>query len=94
MEAADGRWAAFEIKLGVGMVEEGIATLLRFRDRVDTRKCGKPRALGVVVATGYGYQRPDGVHVIPVGTRSVDVTLPPPPSAEEPSAWVGASPLR
>ena len=68
VEAADGRWAAFEIKLGPGMVDDGAANLLRFRGRVDTRKCGEPAALGVLVATGYAYRREDGVHVIPVGT--------------------------
>lgn len=67
VEAADGRWAAFEIKLGPGMVDDGAATLRRFADRVDTRACGEPSTLGVIVGTGYGYQRDDGVAVIPIG---------------------------
>ena len=66
-EAGDGRWAAFEIKLGAGLVEAGAASLLKFADRVDTRKCGAPSLLGVIVGTGYGYMRKDGVAVIPVG---------------------------
>ncbi|HEY0950539.1 ATP-binding protein [Nocardioides sp.] len=67
VEAADGRWAAFEVKLGQGQVDNAAATLLRFSERVDTGKCGPPAALGVIVATGYGYQRPDGVAVVPIG---------------------------
>lgn len=67
VETADGRWAAFEVKLGVGMVDQGAATLRRFADRVDTSRCGEPTALGVIVGTGYGYQRDDGIAVIPFG---------------------------
>ena len=67
VEAADGRWAAFEIKLGGALIEEGAANLLRFAERVDTAKCGEPAALAVITATGYGFQRDDGVAVIPIG---------------------------
>ncbi|MEO6877729.1 MAG: DUF4143 domain-containing protein [Gemmatimonadaceae bacterium] len=68
VEAADGRWCAFEIKLGQGHVEEAAASLLTFAERVDTAKCGKPAALAVIVGTGYGYMRPDGVAVVPIGS--------------------------
>ena len=34
---------------------------------VDTRHCGEAAALGVIVDRGYGYRRPDGVSVIPIG---------------------------
>jgi uncharacterized protein len=61
-------WAAFEIKLGgERRIEEGTATLLRFKERIDTSKSGDPAALVVVTATGYGYVREDGVSVIPIG---------------------------
>lgn len=65
--AADGRWAAFEIKLGEGQIDAGAASLLKFAERVDTRKCGAPALLGVIVGTGYGYRRKDGIAVIPIG---------------------------
>ena len=66
--AADGRWAAFEIKLGAGaLVDEGAESLRRFIKQIDTKKCGAPAALGVVVGTGYGYTREDGIRVIPIG---------------------------
>jgi predicted AAA+ superfamily ATPase len=68
IDCSDGRWAAFEIKLGTGRVEEGAATLKRFAERVDTRKVGPPAALGVIVGTGYGYVRDDGIAVIPIAT--------------------------
>ena len=67
IEAADGRWAAFEVKLGSGQIEEAAANLLRFAERVDTAKCGKPSALGVIVGAGYSYFRSDGVAVVPIG---------------------------
>ena len=67
VQARDGRWAAFEVKLGPKMVEEGARNLLRLAGRVDPEVVGPPRALGVIVAGGYGYARPDGVAVIPVG---------------------------
>ncbi len=67
VEARDGRWAAFEVKLGQGQVEDAAANLLRFAQRIDTSRCGTPALLGVIVATGYGYSREDGVSVIPIG---------------------------
>ncbi|MHB1193731.1 MAG: ATP-binding protein [Longimicrobiales bacterium] len=68
VEAADGRWAAFEIKLGSGAVDEGADHLTRFARRIDTEKCGAPRALGVITGTGLAYTRPDGIAVVPIGT--------------------------
>ena len=67
VEKADGTWAAFEIKLGQGFVDQGAASLLKFADRVDTDRCGEPQTCGVIVATGYGYVRNDEVAVIPIG---------------------------
>ena len=67
VEAADGRWAAFEIKLGPRLVDEAAANLLKFADRVDTDRSGKASALGVITGTGYGFMREDGVGVIPIG---------------------------
>ena len=66
MHCADGRWGAFEIKLGPGMAGQGAASLLKFVDRVDTDKCGWPSLLAVITGTGYGYLRDDGVAVIPI----------------------------
>lgn len=69
VEARDGRWAAFEVKLGGEQaIEEAAANLLKFAERIDTAKVGAPARLGVIVASGYGYVRDDGVAVIPIGT--------------------------
>ncbi|WNM24602.1 ATP-binding protein [Demequina capsici] len=68
VQLRDGRWAAFEVKLGgEKAVEDAAANLLRFSSKVDTSKMGDPAALGVITASGYGYTRPDGVVVLPIG---------------------------
>lgn len=64
----DGRWAAFEIKLGQTQVDQAAKHLLKLRDeRVDVRMIGEPRMLAVIVSTGISYLREDGVGVISVG---------------------------
>ena len=67
VDAGPGRWAAFEIKLGLRRIDDAAGSLLKFKERVDTSHCGEPAALGVIVQRGYGYVRPDGVSVIPLG---------------------------
>jgi hypothetical protein len=67
VQCVDGRWAAFEVKLGPGLIEQGAATLARFAQQIDTRQSGEPALLGVVVGTGYGYVREDGIAIIPIG---------------------------
>jgi uncharacterized protein len=67
VEARDGRWAAFEIKLGSNRIEEAAANLHKFAKRIDTEICGPPAALGVIIGSGYGYRREDGICVIPIG---------------------------
>ncbi len=58
--------AALRATLGPGQIDAAAAALLTFASRVDTARCGAPAALGVITVAGYGYQRPDGVHVIPI----------------------------
>jgi hypothetical protein len=61
VECADGRWAAFEVKLGSGRVDEAAATLHRLAEQIDTEISGEPAALGVIVGTGYGHRCEDGI---------------------------------
>lgn len=71
VEAPDGRWAAFEVKLGQREIDSAAEQLLRLRGRVDTDVAGAPSALVVVAATGYGYVRKDGVVVVPIGALTL-----------------------
>ena len=67
VEAADGRWAAFEIKLGERWVEDGARNLRRLAGRMEHSDHGPPAALAVIVPTGYGSLRPGDVGVVPIG---------------------------
>ncbi len=67
VQAADGRWGAFEVKLGGGLVDHGAESLKRFAKQIDTQRSGEPSVLGVIVGTGYGYVREDGIQVVPIG---------------------------
>ena len=67
VEAADGRWAAFEIKLGERWVDDGAKSLRRLARRLENSDHGAPAGLAVIVPTGYGYVQPGDVGVIPIG---------------------------
>ena len=67
VEKRNGDWCAFEMKLGTGRIDEAAMALLKLRKRVDVDKVGEPRMLGVIVSSGYGYIRKDGVAVVPIG---------------------------
>ncbi len=67
VETADGRWAAFEIKLGERWVDDGAKSLRRLARRMEHSDQGTPSALAVIVPTGYGYVPPGDVGVIPIG---------------------------
>ena len=67
VEAADGRWAAFEIKLGESRVKQGAESLRKFADRMQGSDRGKPSALAVIVPSGYGYSGGEEVGTIPLG---------------------------
>ena len=61
------RWAAVEVKLGgEALVEEGVQSLRRLRERVDADRMGEPGKLMVVTAGGYGFEYPDGIAVVPL----------------------------
>jgi len=64
---SDGAWIAVEVKLGgADAVDAAAASLKRVADAVDIGVVGPPARLLVVTATGYGYERTDGVAVAPV----------------------------
>lgn len=68
LENDEDKWAAIEVKLGSGQVDEAAANLLKFVAKVNTDRLGSPTFLAVITATGYGYKRQDGVYVLPIGS--------------------------
>lgn len=69
VEDGDGRWAAFEVKLGDRRIKEGKANLARVASRMRASSSyGEPAALAVVVPSGYGAVPHGRVGVIPAGT--------------------------
>ena len=64
----DGRWAAFEMKLGQSKIDDAAKSLIAVAGRVDTDVHGQPAALGVITGWGAAYRRNDGVWVLPIGT--------------------------
>lgn len=79
VQRTDGRWAAIEVTLGHTQVDRAAATLAKFATAVDTSVLGSPSALALITATGCGYQRPDGISVVPIGCTGA-MTLMGPPS--------------
>ena len=63
-----GAWAAFEVKLGIGMHDEAANILLKLNEIVDTTKFTRPASLNIITGTGMSYTRPDGVNVISLAT--------------------------
>lgn len=70
----DGRYALLEFKLGGSKVEEGakhlleIEKLIRKNNKNNNKlKLRLPDLKIVITGTEYGYLRPDGVYVIPIG---------------------------
>lgn len=68
VQQGGGAWAAFEVKLGVGMHNEAAANLLKLNSVIDTTKFSKPVSLNIITGTGMSYTRPDGVNVISVAS--------------------------
>lgn len=69
VESRDGRWGAFEVKLGgERAIGDAAASLRRFAERIDPARSGRPAVLGVLVGGGYAYTRDDGVAVVPITT--------------------------
>ena len=63
-----GAWAAFEVKLGVGMHDEAASNLLKLNEVVDKDKSSGPTSLNIITGTGMSYTRPDGVNVISIAS--------------------------
>lgn len=68
VECDDGRWAAFEVKLGDRWVDRGRDSLRRLAGRMIRGGRGEPSALAVIIPNGYGHVPCGDVGVIPIGT--------------------------
>ncbi|MDE0668373.1 MAG: DUF4143 domain-containing protein [bacterium] len=67
VQTREGTWLAAEVKLGgPGAVEDASRGLQRLRQKVDSDRTGEFARLVVITATGYGYDRPDGVTILPI----------------------------
>lgn len=64
----DGRWGAIEVKMNPDAVDAAAASLLRFKDKVDTAKTGEPAFLAVATTRSAALRRGDGVYVLPVAS--------------------------
>ena len=64
----NGQYGLVEIKLGGDkLIEEGVANLIKLKDKIDTDKMSTPAFMMVMTAVGkFAYQRKDGVYVVPV----------------------------
>lgn len=68
VQKRNGDYAAFEIKLGVGYIEEAAINLKKFAANIDTSKMELPKSLNIISGTGMSYRRPDGINVISIAS--------------------------
>ena len=68
VELPDGRWCAFEIKLGANQIDAAAENLLTIKKQFEADPKGKTPAVLCVLCgmANAAYQRPDGVFVVPV----------------------------
>ena len=64
VQKRNGDYAAFEIKLGVGFIDEAAENLKKFVSNIDIEKMETPKSLNIITGTGMSYRRPDGINVI------------------------------
>ena len=64
IQKRNGDFAAFEIKLGVGHIEQAAIQLKKFENNIDASKMKLPNSLNIITGTGMTYKRKDGINVI------------------------------
>ncbi|WP_435748754.1 hypothetical protein [Microbacterium sp. PMB16] len=57
-----------EVKLAASREDEAAESLGRFVANLDLARTSAPVAMAVITGGQYAYTRPDGIHVIPIGT--------------------------
>jgi predicted AAA+ superfamily ATPase len=63
----DGRWGAVEVQMGAKEIEKAAENLKILREKINLDKMKEPSFLMVLTATELGYQRDDGVYIVPIG---------------------------
>ena len=71
VQKRNGDYAAFEIKLGVGFIDEAAKSLKRFAENIDTEQMELPKSQNIITGTGMSYRRPDGINVISLAASGV-----------------------
>lgn len=67
VEMKDGRWCAFEIKLGANQIDKAAKSLIDIRNKIIADGGIAPSILCVICGlSNAAYQRPDGVYVVPI----------------------------
>lgn len=67
VELPDGRWGAFEIKLGFNQVDDAADHLIRMKRKMESESERPPSLLCVIVGVSeFALRRPDGVYVVPI----------------------------
>ncbi len=67
VELKDGRWCAFEIKLGAGQIDAAAANLIKIRNKIAKDGGKLPSVMAVICGmSNAAYQRPDGVYVVSI----------------------------
>lgn len=68
IEMADGRWAAFEIKLGANQIDAAASNLIKIRNEIAAEEDGIPPSVLCVLCglSNAAYKREDGVYVVPI----------------------------
>ena len=67
VQLEDGRWGAFEIKLGADAIDSAAKSLIEIRDALEKENAKTPDVLAVVCGLSkFSYRREDGVYVVPI----------------------------
>lgn len=65
----NGSYGLIEIKIGgENLINEGVKSLQKLKDKIDTDKTKAPSFLMVLTGIGdYAYRRKDGIYIVPIG---------------------------